>query len=107
MRRLIRLATLLVLLGTMAPQASGHEAVPYSERIMVGPYPVAVWVSDWPIAAQRSVDFTFAPEGGIADKTARIRLVMPNGEEYFDIRLPRHPRNRSVWGLDLIALPEP
>lgn len=107
MRRFILLLSLLLIVPFTATPASGHEAIPYQERIMVGPYPVDVWVSDWPIAAERSVDFTFSPEGGIADKTAEIRFVMPGGEEYFAMPMPRHPRNRSVWGLDLIALPEP
>jgi hypothetical protein len=106
MRRLIFALIVLASLVSTTP-ATAHEAVPYQERIQVGPYPVDVWVSDWPIAAQRSVDFTFTPEGGIADKSARIRLIQPDGSEYFDIPLPRHPRNRAVWGLDLIALPEP
>jgi hypothetical protein len=107
MRHFVLFASLVVAVTMGAGPASGHEAVPYAERILVGPYPVEVWVSAWPIAAQRSVDFTFSPEGGIADKSARIRLIRPDGEEYFAIPLPRHPRNRAVWGLDLIALPEP
>jgi hypothetical protein len=109
MVRLIRLVSILgivlVSLGATAPTAVAHEAIPYQEEIMVGPYPMVVWVSDWPIAAERSVDFTFSPEGGIADKTAEFRLIMPDGEVYRDRPLPRHPRNRSVWGIDLIALP--
>lgn len=109
MVRLIRLVPvlgiLILSLGTTAPAAVAHEAIPYQEEIMMGPYPMEVWVSDWPIAAERSVDFTFNPEGGIADKSAEIRFLMPDGEVYFDRPLPRHPRNRSVWGIDLIALP--
>ncbi len=107
MRRLVIFLSLTIGLIAVATPAAAHEAVPYQERIMVGPYPVEVWVSDWPIAAERSIDFTFNPAGGIADKTARIQMIMPDGNEYFTSPLPRHPRNRSVWGLDLIALPEP
>lgn len=106
MRCWLLVLTLLLGLVTGVAPAAAHEAVPYQERIMAGPYPVDVWVSDWPIAAERSVDLTFTSEGGITDKTARIRMIMPDGSDYFESPLPRHPRNRSVWGLDLIALPE-
>lgn len=109
MARLLRPFTLLVIvlisLASTAPAAIAHQAVPHQEKITVGPYPMDVWISDWPIAAERSVDFTFNPEGGIADKSATYRLIMPDGEVYMDRPLPRHPRNRSVWGIDLIALP--
>lgn len=101
----IVLGIVLFSLSVTAPAASAHQAVPHQESIMVGPYPMVVWISDWPIAAERSVDFTFNPEGGIADKSATFRLIMPDGEVYRDRPLPRHPRNRSVWGIDLIALP--
>jgi hypothetical protein len=109
MIRLVRIVAILGLLltslGTTATAARAHEAVPYQEEIMVGPYPMVVWVSDWPIAAERSVDFTFTPEGGIGDKSGEFRLIMPDGEVYIERPLPRHPRNRNVWGIDLIALP--
>jgi hypothetical protein len=103
-------AIVLLLLFTglaVGPTASAHEAVPYQEQIMVGPYPVDVWVSDWPIAAERSIDFTFTPEGGIEGKSGTVTMIQPDGEVYFEMPLPRHPRNREVWGLDLLALPVP
>lgn len=102
---------LLVVLGLgpwHAPSAAAHEGTPYQETIMVGPYSVDVWVSSWPVAAERSVDFTFTPIGGIADKSGTIEFTQPDGESYFGAQpLPRHPRNRAVWGIDLIALPAP
>lgn len=107
MHRMRAVVGLLLTLAGVAAPAAAHEAVPYQERIMVGPYPVEVWVSDWPIAAERSVDFTLNPDGGIQGKSGTIAFIMPSGETYFDTPLPRHPRNRAVWGIDLIALPEP
>src|SRR4051794_32381211 len=50
---------------------------------------------------------TFEPEGGIADKTATIRITDPHGDWYEVGPLGRHPRQRTLWGLDLISLPEP
>lgn len=105
-RPLLILTVGLISLGVTAPAAVAHTPIPHQEEIMVGPYPMEVWVSDWPVAAERSVDFTFNPEGGIADKTATYRLVMPDGDSYGERPMPRHPRNRSVWGIDLIALPD-
>ncbi|MDQ3411854.1 MAG: hypothetical protein M3509_07010 [Chloroflexota bacterium] len=106
MRRLL-LGSLLLTIAMATSPAKAHEAVPYQERIVIGPYPVEVWVSDWPIAAERSVDFTFNPAGGIQDKTGTISFIQPDGDLYFEAPLPRHPRNRAVWGIDLIALPAP
>lgn len=61
--------------------------------------------SEWPVLAERSIDITFEPEGGIEGKSASIRLTGPDGDLFVVGPLGRHPRQRSLWGLDLIALP--
>ena len=82
-----------------------HAPEPHHETIQAGPYTVSVGFSEWPIQAERSLDITFAPEGGIAGKSATIEITDPNGEWYEVGPLGRHPRQRDLWGLDLIALP--
>jgi hypothetical protein len=84
-----------------------HAPDPHHETIQAGPYEVLVGFSEWPIRAERSLDITFEPEGGIADKSATIEITDPYGEWYEVGALGRHPRQRELWGLDLIALPAP
>jgi hypothetical protein len=69
----------------------------------VGPYPVTVGFTVWPLRAMQSLDFTFQPDGGIAGKSGTITAIAPDGREDAD-RLSRHPRNRDVWGLDVESL---
>jgi hypothetical protein len=99
-------ALLLLVTPAVTP---AHAPDPHHETIQVGPYEVLVGFSEWPIRAERSLDITFEPEGGIADKTATIRITDPNGEwERGGVGpLGRHPRQRDLWGLDLIAFPTP
>lgn len=107
-RALLRLALLFAVVAVLgrAPEAAAHTPEPYHETIQVGPYAVEVGVSEWPILAERSVDITFTPAGGIADKTATIALDGPAEVEFWRTgALGRHPRDRERWGLDLIALP--
>ncbi len=88
--------------------AGAHELDPYHTIVEAGPYQVEVGFSEWPVLAERSIDITFMPEGGIAGKTATLALIRPGAEEAtyrFGGELGRHPRYREYWGLDLIALP--
>jgi hypothetical protein len=103
-RNIVAAASALLLLLTPAT-ARAHPSDPHHETIQVGPYEVIVGFSQWPIRAERSLDITFEPEGGIADKTATIEITDPNGDWYEVGPLGRHPRQRDLWGLDLIALP--
>jgi hypothetical protein len=100
-------AAALLLLAPAAVLA--HASDPHHETIQAGPYEVLVGFSEWPIRAERSLDITFEPEGGIEGKTATIKITDPNGE--WDRGgvgpLGRHPRQRELWGLDLIAFPTP
>lgn len=105
-------ATQALLLALAPIPARANASDPHHETMQVGPYTVLVGFSEWPMLAERSIDITFEPEsdvfepeGGIAGKTATIRVVDPLGEPYVVGPLGRHPRDRSLWGLDLIALP--
>ncbi|OBC06782.1 hypothetical protein A5784_09590 [Mycobacterium sp. 852013-50091_SCH5140682] len=88
-----------------APTAAANplDYVVHSEHVQVGPYPVTVGFTVWPLRAMQSLDFTFEPDGGIAGKSGTLTEIAPDGREETD-RLGRHPRNRDVWGLDVRSL---
>ena len=99
------LAALLILLLPISP-VMAHAPEPYHVQIQAGPYPIEVGFSEWPPLAERSLDITFTPAGGIEGKTAALTLVGPEGTDFQESGpLGRHPRQRERWGLDLIALP--
>lgn len=111
-RLLCRAAVALCLaLWVALPQPASAQGQPagvtvvHRETVRVGPYPVTVGFSQWPIRAERSLDIVFQPDGGIAGKHGTVTLVPPSGDKQ-QVLLARHPRMRSVWGLDIIALPE-
>ncbi|WP_228001827.1 hypothetical protein [Nocardia australiensis] len=103
------LAVVTLSLVAMSP-ASAYAPVDivHTERVRVGPYDVTVGFSTWPIRAMKSLDFTFMPEGGIADKSGTLRLAGPAirpGRKAAP--LVRHPRKRDSWGLDIRAFDSP
>jgi hypothetical protein len=100
------LGTIGLLLGLAAP-ASAYEPVDivHTEKVQAGPYSITVGFSRWPLKAMQSLDFTFAPDDGIAGKQGV--LTMSLGQSSMDDPLARHPRKREVWGLDIESLPSP
>lgn len=96
---------LALLLPVMPATTLAHPSDPHHEIVQAGPYEVTIGFSEWPPRAERSLDITFEPAGGIAEKRATIRLIDPAGEPFRIGPLGRHPRQRDLWGLDLIALP--
>ena len=79
----------------------------HTETLRIGQETLHVNFTEFPPRAERSIDFTFAPEGGIAGKTGSIKLIRPNGKTYDQGNLlPRFPRDRKVWGFDSIAFPD-
>ncbi len=111
--RLLNLIGAIGLIG-LSGVMSGTPAVaqPYepvkavhSEQVQAGPYRLTVGFSAWPLKAMQSLDFTFVPGGGIGGKSGTITLIGPDGARQ-ESRLVRHPRNRQVWGLDILALPD-
>ena len=96
----------VLLLSLAAPvRVAAHASDPHHETIQAGPYEVVVGFSEWPMRAERSLDITFEPVGGIEGKSAIVRIIDPEGDIYDGGTLGRHPRQRALWGLDLIALP--
>lgn len=105
-------AALAVSLAVGATTVAASPAVAYepvgvvhTEVVDVGPYSVLVGFSRWPLRAMQSLDITFVPEGGIADKQGT--LTVSGAEEKNDLQgalLARHPRKLEVWGLDVISL---
>lgn len=108
----MRIRAVVAMLGAVAalsigvaPAAAADplDYVVHTEQVQVGPYPVTVGFTVWPLRAMQSLDFTFEPDGGIAGKSGTITAIAPDGREDAD-RLSRHPRNRDVWGLDVASL---
>ncbi|MBB5957965.1 hypothetical protein FHS29_004573 [Saccharothrix tamanrassetensis] len=104
MRALV-LAVLIALLVATPAEAVPPVEVVHTENVRVGPYAMEVSFSDWPIRAERSLDFVFRPADGIAAHDGRLRIVSPDGTGR-EARLARHPRARDMWGLDIRALPD-
>jgi hypothetical protein len=78
----------------------------HTERLEVGGLKLTVGFTEWPLQAERSLDMTFASEGGIAGKSVLARFVKPDGTTWGNAEpLPRFPRDRTVWGFDSAALP--
>ncbi|MFS8096744.1 hypothetical protein LFM09_06340 [Lentzea alba] len=100
------LGTAALLLGLASPSLAFEPVnVVHTEKVQAGPYNLTVGFSTWPVKAMQSLDFTFAPEDGIADKKGTLTMLH-GGEEMEDAPLARHPRKREVWGLDIHAMPE-
>lgn len=101
------LGTLALLLGLATPAPAFEPVnVVHTEKVQAGPYNLTVGFSTWPVKAMQSLDFTFAPEDGITGKKGTLTMLYGQ-EEIDDSPLARHPRKREVWGLDIMALPEP
>lgn len=100
------LGTAALLLGLASPALAFEPVnVVHTEKVQAGPYNLTVGFSTWPVKAMQSLDFTFAPDDGIAGKKGTLTMV--RGDEQDDTPLARHPRKREVWGLDIHALPAP
>jgi hypothetical protein len=111
LRILVTAAVAVLLAGAVATPAAAYAPVDivHTEQVQVGPYPVTVGFSTWPVRAMRSLDFTFVPGGGIAGKSGTLGIRSPGGPRGRRQAMPlvRHPRKRSVWGLDTLALDNP
>jgi hypothetical protein len=100
------LGTIALLLGLAGP-ASAYDPVNivHTEKVQAGPYSMTIGFSTWPLKAMQSLDFTFAPDDGIVDKSGTLRMTQ--GQSGRVEPLARHPRKREVWGLDIRSLPAP
>ncbi|WP_072474969.1 hypothetical protein [Amycolatopsis australiensis] len=106
-RIVLALAAVAGLLFATAAPADAYEPVNivHTEHVQAGPYGLTVGFSTWPLKAMQSLDFTFIPDGGIADKSGTLTMLGPGGAQRRTQPLVRHPRKREVWGLDVRSLP--
>ncbi|MGH3724115.1 MAG: hypothetical protein ACRDUS_08290 [Mycobacterium sp.] len=94
-------------LGTCAPaNAYAPVNVVHTEQVAIGPYPLTVGFSSWPLRAMQSLDFTFIPADGIEGESGTLTIAPPDDRYRRTEPLARHPRKRDVWGLDIRALQE-
>ncbi|WP_405493195.1 hypothetical protein [Nocardia sp. NBC_00511] len=96
----------IALLALTSGTASAYQPVDivHTEDVQAGPYHLTIGFSQWPLRAMQSLDFTFIPDGGIADKSGTLSEVQPGGKVRRTEPLSRHPRKREVWGLDVRSL---
>ncbi|MGI5453549.1 hypothetical protein ACQEWB_10320 [Streptomyces sp. CA-249302] len=113
----LALCAMAGLLFVSAPSAQAYAPVDivHTEKVKVGPYNLTVGFSKWPLRANQSLDFTFAPDGGIKGKSGTLSMSLvgqksgmggPGGGGGGGMggQLARHPRKLSVWGLDVQSL---
>ncbi len=94
-----------LLLAIFALETAHASPIKHSQSLMVGNTKVMVGFSEYPLQAERSLDLTFNPEGGIVGKDGKIQFIQPNGEKWFASKLPRYTRDRNLWGFDNQAFP--
>jgi hypothetical protein len=100
------LARVLIVMALFASVGVAEEVIKHRETVQVGAYQLELGFSQYPIRAERSLDITFTPEGGIEGKSGTIKYTSPSGEKSPEIKLVRFPKNRQIWGLDLTTLPK-
>ncbi|WP_460344802.1 hypothetical protein [Actinoallomurus acanthiterrae] len=95
-----------ILVSAPTAQAYAPVEIVHTEQVQVGPYPLTVGFSKWPLRAMQSLDFTFAPSGGLTGKSGTLFMTGPGMKRGMRMGGPlsRHPRKRDVWGLDVRAL---
>jgi hypothetical protein len=111
MKRILAVTLSLILSHTALITSGFANEIKHTENIRVGQTNVRLDFTDFPVRHERSLDITFAPDGGITGKTATVNLIGPNKEFISWLNpnretkpLPRFPRDRSMWGLDSIAM---
>ncbi|NRQ38733.1 hypothetical protein HII36_43950 [Nonomuraea sp. NN258] len=114
-RLLLALCVVAAVIPVSAPSARAHVPVApeqayapvevvHTEQVQAGPYHLTVGFSTWPLRAMQSLDFTFAPDGGLTGKSGTLSVTGPGREGGGAAPLSRHPRKRDVWGLDIQSL---
>ncbi len=96
---------LLVMFALLMLETAQASPIVHRQTLMVGNTKVVVGFSEYPLQAERSLDLTFNPEGGISGKEGKVQFIRPNGEKWFATKLPRYTRDRNVWGFDNQAFP--
>ncbi len=97
---------LIVVLAFIANAGFAEEIIKHREMVQVGPYQLEVGFSQFPLQAERSLDITFTPVGGIAGKSGTTKFSLVNSKDTIGQDLVRFTKNRSIWGYDLISIPK-
>lgn len=101
-------AALLAVIGLLVGSGTAVAYPPvetvHTETVQAGPYTMTIGFSRWPLRAMQSLDFSFVPADGIAQKSGTLTKVSPAGRQTRPQPLARHPRARDVWGLDIYSL---
>ena len=98
-------ARVLMLLFLMS-FANAQEVVKHEESVQVGVYKLNVQFSEWPVRAERSLDILISPENGIQGLSGATKMTLPGTTKVIESDLVRFPKNRNIWGYDLISMPE-
>lgn len=108
LRKLTVLAALLLALlpaGSALAHGGPKEGV-YHEMLTAGKYPLILDFADWPARAQKSNRIIVAPGGGIADKTAVLKLIPPNAAAKPIVQqLETYPGLKDVWMFETAGIP--
>ncbi len=97
---------LIVTLACLGNLGFAEEIIKHREIVQVGAYQLEVGFSQYPLQAERSLDITFTPVGGIAGKSGTTKFKLVNSKFSIDQDLVRFTKNRSIWGYDLISIPQ-
>ncbi len=97
---------LVFVLVFLANTGFAQEVIKHRETVQVGAYQLEVGFSQYPIRAERSLDITFTPVGGIRGLSGTTKMTLLGGKQVIEQDLVRFTKNRSIWGYDLISIPK-
>jgi hypothetical protein len=97
---------LIVVLACLVNLGFAQETIQHRESLKVGPYKLEVGFSQYPVRAERSLDITFTPVGGIQGLSGTTKFKLVNSKFSIDQDLVRFTKDRSIWGYDLISIPK-
>jgi hypothetical protein len=97
---------LIVVLAFLGSTSFAEEIIKHRETVKVGAYTLEVGFSQFPVRAERSLDITFTPVGGIQGLSGTTKFKLVNSKFSIDRDLVRFTKDRSIWGYDLISIPK-
>jgi hypothetical protein len=97
---------LIVVLVFVGNLGFAEEIIKHRETVQVGAYQLEVGFSQYPLQAERSLDITFTPVGGIQDLSGSTKMTLNGGEHVIKQDLVRFTKDRTIWGYDLISIPK-
>jgi hypothetical protein len=97
---------LIVVLAFLGNAGFAEEVIKHRETVQVGAYTLELGFSQWPVRAERSLDITFTPQDGIKNKSGTTKFSLNTSKDTIGRDLVRFPKNRQIWGYDLISIPQ-